>query len=387
MRRAWWIGGAVLLVVAAGVGVAKVTGTGGAVKPAKPPEPALEFAPREVVRPQQVGMPLRLEFSGALVAPRSAVLRAKTAGTLLELTVGEGSRVRAGQVLGRIDLSDVGSRVAERAATVESARAQFLQAERVHASNQRLADQQFISPNALDASKASLDAARAGLEAAQAQLGTARLALRDGVLVAPIGGLVAKRQALPGEKLAVEQPVLTLVDLSVLELAGSVGTHEVALLSPGQEVQLRVEGVDAPVPGRIDRIAPAAEPGTRAIGVTVVVANPQERLRAGQYAMATLVLPDATPRLTLPLAAIGGAAGQAQVWVIEGGALARRSITLGRRDEVQGRVEIVGGLAPEAQVLAARFDGLREGRQAKVAEGGGSAVASAASAASAAPLR
>lgn len=387
MRRAWWLGGAVLLVVAAGVGVAKVTGKGGSAQQGKPPEPALEFAPREVVRPQLAGMPLRLEFSGALVAPRSAVLRAKTAGTLLELSVGEGSRVRAGQVLGRIDLSDVGSRVAERAATVESARAQFLQAERVHASNQRLADQQFISPNALDASRAALDAARAGLEAAQAQLGTARLALRDGALVAPIGGLVAKRQALPGEKLAVEQPVLTLVDLSVLELAGSVGTHEVALLSPGQDVQLRVEGLEGTVPGRIDRIAPAAEPGTRAIGVTVVVANPKERLRAGQYAVASLVLPDATPRLTLPLAAVGGAAGQAQVWVVEGGALARRSVTLGRRDEVQGRVEVVGGLAPDAQVLAARFDGLREGRQAKVAEGAVPAVASAASAASTAPLR
>lgn len=383
MRRAWWVGGAVVvLAVAAGLGVAKVGGIGSAA-PGKAPEPALEFTPREVVRPLKAGMPLRLEFSGALVAPRTAVLRAKTAGSLLELSVGEGSRVRAGQVLGRIDLSDVGSRVAERAATVESARAQFLQAERVHASNQRLADQQFISPNALDASRAALDAARAGLEAAQAQLATTRLGLRDGALVAPIGGLVAKRQALPGEKLAIEQPVLTLVDLSVLELAGSVGTHEVALLAPGQAVEVRVEGLDAPVAGRIDRIAPAAEPGTRAIGVTVVVANPQERLRAGQYAVARLVVADETQRLTLPLAAVVGSAGQAQVWVIEGGVLAQRSVTLGRRDEVQGRVEIVSGLAPDAQVLAARFDGLREGRQAAVVE----RAAAVASAAASAPLR
>lgn len=382
MRRAWWLGGAVaVLVVAAGLGVAKVVG-GGSAGPGKAPEPALEFKPREVVRPLKAGMPLRLEFSGALVAPRTAVLRAKTAGTLLELSVSEGSRVRAGQVLGRIDLSDVGSRVAERAATVESARAQFLQAERVHASNQRLADQQFISPNALDASRAALDAARAGMEAAQAQLATTRLALRDGALVAPIGGLVAKRQALPGEKVAVEQPVLTLVDLSVLELAGSVGTHEVPLLAPGQAVALRVEGLDAPVTGRIDRIAPAAEPGTRAIGVTVVVPNPQERLRAGQYAIASLVVPDETQRLTLPQAAVAGPAGQAQVWVIEGGMLARRAVTLGRRDEAQGRVEIVSGLAPDAQVLAARFDSLREGRQATVVE----RAAAIASSASAAPV-
>lgn len=383
MRRAWWLGGGAVLLVVAAFGAAKVTGQADAPDKKKAPEPVLEFTPREVVRPVLAGLPLTLEFSGALVAPRTAVLRAKTAGALVELAVAEGSRVRAGQVLGRIDLSDVDSRVAERAAAVESARAQFLQAERVQASNQRLADQQFISPNALDASRSALDAARAGLDAAQAQLTTARLARRDGTLLAPIGGLVAKRHALPGEKLAVEQPVLTLVDLAQLELAGSVGTHEVARLAPGQKVRVRVEGLETPVDGTIDRIAPAAEPGTRAIGVTVVVPNRDEKLRAGQFAVATLVLPDATPRLTLPLAAVQGPDGAAQVWAIEGGALARRSVTLGRRSEAQGRVEIVSGLTPEAQVLAARFDGLREGRQAKVTEG----AAAVASAAASAPLR
>ena len=328
MRRAWWLGGGAVLLVVAAFGAAKVTGQADAPDKKKAPEPVLEFTPREVVRPVLAGLPLTLEFSGALVAPRTAVLRAKTAGALVELAVAEGSRVRAGQVLGRIDLSDVDSRVAERAAAVESARAQFLQAERVQASNQRLADQQFISPNALDASRSALDAARAGLDAAQAQLTTARLARRDGTLLAPIGGLVSKRHALPGEKLAVEQPVLTLVDLAQLELAGSVGTHEVARLAPGQKVRVRVEGLETPVDGTIDRIAPAAEPGTRAIGVTVVVPNREEKLRAGQFAVATLVLPDATPRLTLPLAAVQGPDGAAQVWAIEGGALARRSVTL-----------------------------------------------------------
>ncbi len=383
MRRAWWLGGAALLLAVVAAAAVKIAGSSEAAKADKA-EPTLQFTPREVVRPERAAMPLMLVFSGALVAPRSAVLRAKTAGTLLDLAVGEGSRVRAGQVLGRIDLADVDSRVAERAAAVESARAQLAQAERVQASNQRLADQQFISPNALDASRAALDAARAAFDAAQAQLTTARLARRDGTLLAPIGGLVAKRHALPGEKLAVEQAVLTLVDLAELELAGSVGTHEVAQLTPGQSVSVRVEGVEAPVAGRVDRIAPAAEPGTRAIGVTVTVPNRGERLRAGQYAVARLTVPDDTQRLTLPLAALASAGAgdaQPQVWVIEGGALQRRTVTLGRRDEATGRVEIVGGLKPDAQVLAARFDGLREGRQATVVERAAAVASAAASAA------
>jgi len=58
-----------------------------------------------------------------LTAPRTAVVRAKAAGTLLSLAVAEGSRVKAGQPLGSIDLSDLRSRAAERAAGVDSARA------------------------------------------------------------------------------------------------------------------------------------------------------------------------------------------------------------------------------------------------------------------------
>ena len=378
MHKAWWLGGVGLLVVAAALGAAKVSGVVAfGAKDAPKVEPTLEFTPREVVQPTLASLPLQLEFSGALVAPQSAVVRAKAAGTLLSLAVGEGSRVRAGQPLGQIDLSDIGSRVTERQAAVESARAQYVQAQRTHASNQGLADQKFISPNALDSSRTALDAARAGLDAAQAQLSTARLGLREAALVAPIAGLVSKRHVLPGEKLAMEQPVLTLVDLATLELAGSVGTHEVALLAPGMPVQLRIEGLDAPVTGRLERIAPAAEPGTRSIGVTVSVANPKERLRAGQYAVAQVTLADTAQRLTVPLAAVGGQAGQPQVWVIDNGVLARRAITIGRRDEAQGRVEVVSGLAAGVQVLAARFDNLREGARAVVVARA-SAVASAA---------
>jgi RND family efflux transporter MFP subunit len=196
--------------------------------------------------------------------------------------------------------------------------------------------------------------------------------------VAPISGIVAKRHALPGERLAPEQPLLTIVDLSRLELAGSVGTHEVSRLAAGMPVQVRVEGVVAPLQGRLARIAPAAEPGTRSIGVAIELANPQEQLRAGQYALAQVTFADGEERLTLPQAAIGNTAGQDHVWVIEGGALIRRAVTLGQRDEREGKVEILSGVTPASQVLAARFDNLREGAKASVAAAKAAPMASAA---------
>jgi RND family efflux transporter MFP subunit len=388
MHRKWLIGGGTALVLVVAVGGAFVGGllprsqaAQTAPKPPagdKKPEVPLEFVPREVVQPVLATMPGQVEFSGPLVAPSTAIVRAKAGGTLLALDVAEGQRVRAGQPLGRIDIADVTSRVAERDANVASAQATLAQAERTHASNVSLAAQQFISPIALDNSRAAVDTARAQLGAVQAALQTTRVGLRDGALVAPIGGIVAKRHVLPGEKVSPEQQVLTIVDLQTLELAGSVGTHEVARLTPGMAVQVLVEGMQQPVEGRIARIAPAAEPGTRSIGVTIALPNPKEALRAGQYAVARATLADDTQRLTLPATAIGQTSGQDHVWVIAEGALARRAVTLGRRDDREGRVEVLAGVAPGNQVLGARFDNLREGAKALVVASKSAPVASAA---------
>ena len=381
MRKGWWWAG-VAVVALAGAVTAALVSRAATQKKAEEDAKAqvtLEFTAREVVRPALAAMPLRIEFSGPLVAPSTAIVRAKAPGTLVSLAVAEGSRVRAGQSLGSIDLADLASRVAERQAMVESARAQLAQAERTHGSNQRLADQDYISPNALEGSRAALQAAKAALDAAQAQLATSRVGLRDAALVAPISGLVSKRHVVPGEKLSAEQPVLTLVDLARLELAGSVATHEVSVLQPGMTVALRIEGVEQPASGTVARIAPAAEAGTRSIGVAVDVANPKEQYRAGQYAVARVELADTQQRLTLPTAAVTQTAGQDQVWVIDQGRLARRAITTGRRDEARGLVEVLAGLDAQAQVLAARFDNLPEGGKAVVQAGqAGASVAAAA---------
>jgi RND family efflux transporter MFP subunit len=368
MRKRWLIGGMGALVVAGVAAAVLMSSRTPAMQTGAKGDKAatLEFLASEVVQPQLGAMPVNVEFSGPLVAPETAVVRAKAAGTLLSLSVAEGSRVKAGQVLGSVDLSELSSRVAERHAMLESARAQLAQAERTHASNLRLADQQFISPIALENSKSALETAKAQMRAAEAQLNTTAVSLRDAALVAPISGLVAKRHAVPGEKLSPEQQLLTIVDLSRLELAGSVGTHEVSQLAPGMPVEVRVEGVDKPVTGSLARIAPAAEAGARSIGVTIALANPKEIFRAGQYALAKVVLADPVQRMTLPLAAVGSNGGQDHVWVIEGGALMRRAVTTGRRDKAGGRVEVLKGVAPGTQVLAARFDNLREGSKAVV---------------------
>ena len=384
MRRRWWVGGVVVLAIAgigSAIGWRAYSATQAeARKKAADAVVTLEFTPAEVVRPMRAELAELIEFSGSLVAPRTAVVRAKAPGTLLSLSVAEGSRVKAGQTLGAIDLADLHSRVDERSANVEALNARVVEAERAHAANENLARQQFISATALDSSRATLDSARAQLRSGQAQLATSRLGVREAALAAPIAGIVGKRSVLPGEKVSAEQELLTVVDLRQLELAGVVGTHQVSSLKTGMPVSIKVEGRPDGVAGRVDRIAPAAEPGTRGIRVVVLLDNPDEVLRAGQYANATVRLPDTAQRLTLPSSAIGQASGQDYVWTLENQALVRRIVITGRRDTAQGRVEVSQGVAPETEVIAVRFDGLKEGAPARVVAQRSAPTASAASA-------
>lgn len=378
----WWMGGtAVAVLAAAAVAVYASKGDEGKKKGGEPTRVALEFLQNEITKPLVTAMPGQVEFSGPLVAPGTVTIKAKAAGTLVSLNVAEGSHVHAGQILGQLDLEELKARLAERHATVESVKAQFDQAERTFRTNEALAAKSFIAPTALDNSRAAMETARAQWQASKAQLDTLQVTLRQAALIAPISGVVAKRLTLPGEKVAAEQALLTIVDLGRLELAGLVGTHEVSRLAAGMPAILRVEGFDESVTARISRINPAAEPGTRSIGVVLSLDNPGERFRAGQYGVAKVELADKAQRLTLPETAITANSGQDQVWLIENGKLVRRIVTTGRRDTREGRIEIVKGIAPEAQVLAARFDNLREGDQVAVVTAKPKVASSAASSA------
>jgi RND family efflux transporter MFP subunit len=362
----------VVLAIALSVGLAGCNKGGGDAEATPKEDKALRFTAQEVTQPKLMVLPELVEFSGPLSAVHSATVRSKAAAALVSLDVAEGQRVRAGQQLGRLDLADALSRVDDRQANLASARAQLANAERTHANNERLASQNFISSTALEASKSSLESARAAVRSAEALLTGSKVQLRDAALTAPIDGIVSKRHVVAGEKLAFDQPVVTIVDLRVLEIAGAVGTHEVSRLKVGMPVSVKVEGIDKPLDAKISRIAPAAESGTRSIGVFVRLENPSETLKAGQFSVASVNVADTPPTMTIPTVAVFTLSGQDYVWTVENSKLTRRIVTTGRKDAASGRVEVLSGLPKEATILAQRFDGLKEGSEVAVLKPGAS---------------
>jgi RND family efflux transporter MFP subunit len=328
---------------------------------------ALQFVAGDVAYVERRPLDRWLAVSGTLQAVRQAVVKAKVAGDIEALSVREGEAVRAGQRLARIKSPDLEARLADRQGAVESARAQLALAEKTRAMNLRLLSDKFISQNAFDGTESTYSVARGNVKSAEAQVQVAKNALADADVLAPLTGIVAKRHVQSGEKVAVESPIVTIVDLSDLEVQAVVPAQDVPGLAPGMPVELDVDGFGTRrFKGRIDRINPATEPGSRAIIVYVALPNPDAALRSGMFATGRVALAASPPLPTLPLAAVQTEAGQSYVWTIAGGKLAKRIVVTGRRDDTSGRVEIRTPLRADVPVLAARFDNLKDGAPALV---------------------
>ena len=363
-RSKWLIALLVAILLAVAIGRAVVERQARQRQAAVPPVvTAIELGPADLVRAGPRELVRAQPVSGSLRAVDTALVKARVAGELRELSVREGDPVRAGQVLGRQDDTDHAARLRQARQQAASARAQLEIAERTLANNRALVDRGYISRNALDTSVSNAAAARANLLAAEAAADVARKAVDDTVLRAPIRGQVSQRFAQPGERLAIDARVLEIVDLSQIELEAAVPPEALAGIAVGAPASLRVDGIAEPVPARVARINPAAVAGTRAVSVYLSVA-PRPALRHGLFATGEIELGRDT-RLAVPASALRNDRSRPYLLAVEGERIAAREIVPGPRgrDAATGEalVAIESGLADGATLLAGSVGIVEEG--------------------------
>src|SRR5581483_3687835 len=376
MRSAtrWWIGAAglaVTAIVAAGaVTVQRRQAQEAAERnAAKPP---LEFAAADIVRLERRRLELEAELPGTVQAVSQATVRAKVAAEVKRVLVREGDRVRAGQTLAEFDTANLRAMLAERTAAVAAAKADLATAERTRNQNAELYKQKFISQSAFEASDSALQAKQAAVELAKAQLEQTQIMLNDAIVRAPIAGVVAKRYVQPGEKVGFDAQLIQIVDLSDLEVQAPASLADIASIKPGMAAVVQIEGLaERTFPGRVERINPAAEPGTRSINVYVSLANEGSLLKAGMFARVRLTMAAEREAPALPVSAVRGEGMQSYVWLVARNKLERRAVTVGTRDERAHLVEILSGVAPD-DVIATKFDNLQHGQPARLKHENGS---------------
>jgi RND family efflux transporter MFP subunit len=360
------IAGATVAALAA-AGAVAVRGKRAAPDPAAAAAaPAVEFLPNDLFTVEPTTLERALPITGTLTPLTEATVKAKVAGELVAVTVREGESVKQGQMLARIDLTEVEARVAAREADVAAARAQLVWAEKNRNQQKALLDKAFISQSAFDNIQSNYDVAAARLRAAEAELVVARKSLGDAVLVAPFSGIVSLRHAQPGERVALDARVVSIVDLSRLQLEASVPAAAIGQVRVGQPVGFRVEGFgERAFAGRIERINPASTAGSRSISVYAVIDNPEGLLRSGMFAQGALTLARVENALAIPAAAVREEIGQPFVYVIESDRVKRRNVRVGDPD-LAGRVQVHEGLAAGERIVRVNLGSLREGVTARI---------------------
>ena len=249
--------------------------------------------------------------TGTLQPVTTVTVGTQVSGTVMERLADFNDRVRKGQVLLRLDPATLQARLRQARAQLASAQANLALASATLGRNQRLVQQGFISPLALDQSQREADAATASVELARAQGDSAQTDLDNSVIRSPIDGVVIRRNTDVGQTVAAsfQTPDLFLLarDLREMLIATNVSEADVGLIRDGQKVRFTVDAYpDREFEGQVQqfRLNSTSTQGVVTYTIVVAVANPDELLKPGMTAQTRIVVSSKERVTRLPTAAL-----------------------------------------------------------------------------------
>ena len=280
-----------------------------------------------------------ISITGSLNAAQEIDVKSQIAGQIDRVAVNRGTVVRRGQLLATIDARGTRAQAASAEASLQAADRDLRAADTLYKAG-AISERDFVQ-------------AKVARDAAGAQLTQARETLGRASVTSPISGVISDRMVEPGEAVQTATSLFTVVNTDSLELAGQVAPGDIAGVRVGQPVKLTLDAYSGKaVTGRVARIEPVAETGTRLVAVYVHVSNARHELVAGLFATGLILNPGSeTPMPAVPRTAIRADGNQNVAYVIEGDQLTKRTVTLGGEDANRGLVEIRSGLKAGEKVL------------------------------------
>jgi HlyD family secretion protein len=308
-----------------------------------------------------------LTATGYIEAERKADLSPKITSRITELNVTEGSRVKKGDVIARLDHTDIDAQLAEARANWVNARAEL--------ARQRSLNQQGLSPQAtLDAAVASESSTRARVEYIRALLGYTEIR-------APFSGVVTAKRAFVGEAVSPfgSSPsgggsggaIVTLVEFTSLYVGADVNESNLSRLGPNQPAEITLDAVpEKTYHGHLRQIVPAADRQKATVRVKVAFDDADDKILPDLSARVAFTS-EATQgktnrsRILIPKTAVASSDGKPGVFKIVDGRAKFVPVQTG--GEVQGQVEVTGGLAGGEKLVGAPGAAqLRDGDRVRV---------------------
>jgi len=329
------------------------------------------------------GTPI-LTASGYVVARRKAVVSAKIQGRLSELRVEEGSVVRDGEVLARLESWDYEASVVRARAAVQRAEADLAENERQLRLAEKLADEQVVAADQRDAAASRVKIAQAALAQARADLSFVEAQLQNTVIRAPFAGVVVKKMAEVGESVAPIPPgvnlstssgaIVALADLATLEVEADVAESNVAKIGGGQPAEVTVEAIpDRRYKAVLRQVIPTADRTKATVMVKVTILDKDKDLKPEMSAKVTFLEPEKkgaapaaadAPVVLVPKEAVATRGGKSVVFLVREGKALEKPVVLGT--ERRGQVIVKSGLAGGETLVVSPADGLQDGAAVRV---------------------
>jgi membrane fusion protein (multidrug efflux system) len=304
--------------------------------PSSADESVIEFTPGDLAALTRHTLAETLPLTGSLRAVTQAAVKAKVAGSALDVRAREGDTVKAGQILASIDARDYAARAEQSRGQMAAMAGQLDIAKQTLENNRVLVEKGFISKNAFDTAQSQYTIAAANLAAARAALASSNLSVADTIVRAPFSGQIASRSIEPGERVAVDSKLFDVVDLSQLEFEAPVPVGEIGRVRIGQPVSIRFDGVEPPVAATVTRINPAAQPGSRSIMVYIRVPNPAATLRVGMFGTGSVTVGSTPNALVVPASAVRTDGASHSVYALSGGKLVEVPVTTATTGDADG---------------------------------------------------
>jgi RND family efflux transporter MFP subunit len=324
-----------------------------------------------------------LDASGYVVARRKATLATKILGKLTEVNFEEGQKVKAGDIVARLDDSNYAAALRQAEAQAVQAKVTLDNTEPLYRRYRAANENGGISAYALETQRLAYENARTAYAVAQAAVNFARAAENDTFVRAPFDGIVTVKVAQVGEIVApsgagagdTRTGIITVVDMNSLEVEVDVSENYIERVQVGAPVTIHLDAYpDWDIPGSVIAIIPTADQSKGTVQVRVAIKARDNRILPQMAArVAFLNMPEkgtaqAVSRVTVPVAAVLGSGKTGSVFVIgEDGKIEKRDVALGLK--TAANVTILSGISAGERLAGDNLDKLHDGDKVKVAEG------------------
>ncbi|KZY55832.1 efflux transporter periplasmic adaptor subunit [Erythrobacter sp. HI0063] len=347
-----------------------------------PPEP--QPVPVRIVTVASQAVPNVIELPGRVEPVRVAEVRARVTGIVQQRLYEEGTDVRAGQPLFRIDPRELRASYAQTQAALQRAQATAANARAVVERYRPLVEENAISGQEYDAALAASREAQANVAQIRAQLEASSLQLGYTTVRAPIGGRVGRAQVTEGALVSqAEGTLMTRIEQispvyvsfaqaasEVIRIRRAIAAGEIDL-DENDRVEVRLtfsDGTEYPVSGFIDFLAYSVDQETGTVELRAEFPNPQNLLLPGEFVRARIFAGQVQNGLTVPQRAVSLTETGGTVFVVDReGKAAVRPVELGAM--VEGRWIVESGIRAGDRVIVSNLQKLRPGAPVKVVDG------------------